>query len=256
MNKLSFLNFPEMSYACSEAINTLCTNITFSGEQVKKIMMTSCHVAEGKSYLSMNIMRTLASLGYRVALVDADLRKSVINKRYRVQLMDVEHTQGLSQYLAGMAQMEEVVYETNLEGAYFVPVGFNVINSLQLLNSPRFSQLLDALAEQMDYVIVDAPPVGQIIDAAQIAKSCDGTLIAVKYNAVSRQELIDVRDQLAQTGCPILGTVLNQVEFDSYLNKKYYYKSYYYRSYYSHYGHERNGETDGKAGRRRKKHKA
>ena len=87
------------------------------------------------------------------------------------------------------------------------------------------------MAKRADYVLVDAPPVGLVIDAAQIARSCDGTLIVVNYNQVRRQELIDVRDQLEQTCCPILGTVLNMVEYKSYLSKKYYYKS-----YYSNYG--------------------
>ena len=95
------------------------------------------------------------------------------------------------------------------------------------MNSPRFSQLLDQLARQVDYVLVDAPPVGLVIDAAQIAKNCDGSLIVVRYNSVHRQELLDVKQQLEQTGCPIIGTVLNMVEYDSYLGKKYNYKSYY-----------------------------
>ena len=79
-----------------------------------------------------------------------------------------------------------------------------------------------------DYVIIDAPPVGTVIDAAEIAKYCDGTLVVVNYNTVHRQELIDVREQLEQTGCPILGAVLNMVEMDSFASKKYYYKSHYY----------------------------
>lgn len=63
--------FPELDYAGSEAFNTLSTNLSFAGETVKKIMITSCHASEGKSYLSMNLMRTLAQRGMKVALVDA-----------------------------------------------------------------------------------------------------------------------------------------------------------------------------------------
>lgn len=81
---------------------------------------------------------------------------------------------------------------------------------------------MDHLAQQVDYVLVDAPPVGLVIDAAQIAKNCDGSLIVVNYNSVRRQELIDVKEQLEQTGCPIIGTVLNMVEYNHYLSKKYY----------------------------------
>ena len=65
---------------------------------------------------------------------------------------------------------------------------------------------------------------------------CDGTLIVVGYNTVRRQELMSVKAQLEQTECPILGTVLNMVEYDNYMNKNYYYKSYY--SYYTSYATE------------------
>ena len=226
MNSVTIGRFPPLGYACSEALNTLCTNLSFSGEDVRKIMITSCHAAEGKSYLSMNIMRTMAKFGKSVVLVDADLRRSMICSKYGLQFVNPEENWGLAHFLAGKADMEDVVYQTNIEGAYMVPVGREVSNPLPLLNTLRFGQLLDDLAQQVDYVLVDAPPVGTVIDGAQIAQSCDGTLIVVNYNAVRRQELIDAKEQLEQTDCPVLGTVLNMVEYDSYLSKKYYYKAY------------------------------
>lgn len=63
METITIRRFPALSYACAEAINTLCANLSFAGENVRRIMVTSCHAAEGKSFLSMNIMRTLARLG-------------------------------------------------------------------------------------------------------------------------------------------------------------------------------------------------
>ncbi len=232
MNTLSINRFSPLNYAGAEAVNMLCTNLSFSGENVKKIMLTSCHASEGKSFLSMNVMRTLAKLGKSVVLVDADLRRSSIVQKYGIQFDSGEQTLGLSHFLAGMADEADVIYETNIPGAYMVPVGRNVSNSLPLLNSQRFQRLLDDLADQFDYVIIDAPPIGMVIDAAQIAKFCDGTLLVIGYNSVRRQELIDARDQIVQTGCPILGTAMNMTEYDSYLSKKYSYKS-----YYSHYGY-------------------
>ena len=211
MKQLKITKFPELDYAGSEAFNTLSTNLSFAGETVKKIMITSCHASEGKSYLSMNLMRTLAQRGMKVALVDADLRRSVVNAQYGLQFED---------------------------GALMVPVGRDVPNPLALLSNHHFKDLLDALAQRVDYVLVDAAPVGVVIDAAEIAKSCDGTLIAVQYNDVRRQELLDVKQQIEQSGCPILGTVLNQVDYDRYLSRKYYYRTYgkygYYNRYYKH----------------------
>lgn len=241
MNRVSIERFPPLSYACGEAMNTLCTNLSFSGENVRKIMITSCHASEGKSYLSMNIMRMMAQLGKTVVFVDADLRRSMIAPKYGLQFSNPEHMHGLVHFLAGKVNEDDVIYQTDIMGAYMVPVGREVSNPLPLLNSPRFERLLNDLAQRADYVIVDAPPVGTVIDGAQIAKSCDGTLIAVSYNAVHRQELIDVKEQLEQTGCPILGTVLNMVEYDHYLSRKYYYKS-----YYSGYGHNEEASRKGK----------
>ena len=232
MNRININSFPELSYATAEAINTLCTNLTFTGDQFRKVMLTSCHASEGKSFLTMNIARTFSRLGKKVAVVDADLRRSMMIGHFDIQFADEDHRIGLSHYLAGMAEENDVIYETNLENVIFVPVGRDVSNSLPLLNSPRFPHLLDTLRDMVDYVIVDAPPVGSIIDAAQIAKSCDGVLLVVNYNEVRRRELVESADQLRKTGCPILGTVLNMVAFDSFVGRKYYYKSYYSKYYY------------------------
>lgn len=238
MKQLKITKFPALDYAGSEAFNTLSTNLSFAGENIKKIMITSCHASEGKSYLSINLARALAQRGKRVALVDADLRRSMINSTYGVRFEhDKSGGSGLSHFLAGMVGMDEVVYQTDITNMLMVPVGREVPNPLALLSGRHFEELLDTLTKMVDYVIVDAPPVGVVIDAAEIAKVCDGTIIAVHYNDVRRQELLDVKQQIEQSGCPILGTVLNQVDYDNYLGRKYYYKSYYKYSRYKKYGY-------------------
>lgn len=252
MRTLNIRQFPPLSYACNEAINTLCTNLSFAGTDFRKIMITSCHAAEGKSFLSMNIMRMFAEFGKTVVLVDADMRRSMISTRYMLEYDPSDEKWGLSHILAGMATKEQVLYQTNIAGTYMVPVGQEVSNPLPLLNSPRFAQLLENLAHQADYVLVDAPPVGLVIDAAEIAKNCDGSLIVVNYNAVRRQELIDVKEQLEQTGCPILGTAINMAVCDNYLGKKYY-KSYYSR-YELHEGELQKNESSRHGNLKRKCH--
>lgn len=250
MKKLSINELPSMSYACAEAMNTISTNLSFAGENVRIIMLTSCHAHEGKTFVSMNLAHTLSKLGWSVALVDADLRCSVVNSRYRVEFEDKEHPYGLSHLLAGMVDETQVVYETNIPNVYMVPVGQEVNNSLALLVSPHFKELLVDLSQSVDYVIVDAPPVGLLIDAAEIAKSCDGTLMIVNYNSVRHQELIDAKRQLEQSGCRILGAVLNEVALDNYMGRKYYYKSY-YNHYGRYYGQKDEKESSGKEKRKR-----
>lgn len=239
MKHLELTALPTLDYKCEEELNTLCTNLSFYGRAVKRIMVTSCIASEGKSFITMNMMRTLASLGKRVALVDADLRRSMTDASYGVRYMQ-QDASGLTHYLAGLCELDEALYSTNIPGTLMVPVGHEVSNSLLLLNSERFTILLDRLSEIVDFVLVDAPPVGVIIDAAEIAKSCDGTLFVVQYNSIGRRQLLSAKQQIERTGCMILGAVLNNVTMDTYSSKHYYgktlssYNSYYGASYQVH----------------------
>jgi len=220
MNTISFTRFQPMDYACKEAMNTLCANLSFVGAGIKKIMVTSCHSSEGKTFLSMNMMRTLAELSKKVVLVDADLRCSSIASQYGLRIRNAQGA-GLSHYLAGMCEAEDILYETNIDYAYIVPMRHEVSNSLSLLNTPCLSRLLNWLANQFDVVLVDAPPVGVIIDAAEIARSCDATLMVVSYNKVRRRELNECRMQIERAGCKVIGTVLNNVSPDYFRSKRY-----------------------------------
>lgn len=226
MNRIEFARFPALDYACKEAINTLCTNLTFVGNDKRKIMITSCQAHEGKSFLSMCIHRTMAQLRHAAVLVDLDLRRSQIASRYGLRVTEGSG-RGVTHYLAGMCSLKDVLYETDVPGAYMIPVGHEVSNSLALLSTQRLRQMLADLQSQFEFVLVDAPPVGVIIDAAEIAKYCDGTIFAVKYNQVSRRELADAKLQIQRTGCQVLGAVLNDVAFDTLSSKKYYNKTYY-----------------------------
>jgi len=226
MNRINIMRFPPLGNAGEEAINTLCTNISFAGTNIKRIVITSCRAGDGKSFMAMNIMRTLAKLGKSVILVDGDLRRSVLASRYSFQF-DQDYKHGLAHYLAGMDTEKDIIYSTNIPGAYIVPIGREVSNSLALLASPLLSQLMDRLAGMADYVIVDAPPLGAIIDAVEIAKSCDGSIIVVSYDNVRRQELIKVKEQLEKAEKPILGAVMNKVRMDGRIKDKYYYNMYY-----------------------------
>ena len=78
MKRVRIENFPELDYATNEALNTLCTNLVFMGDSVSRILVTSCRADEGKSFISMNIMRTMARMGRTVALVDAERRAGVL----------------------------------------------------------------------------------------------------------------------------------------------------------------------------------
>lgn len=233
MKYLDITRFPTLEYAANEAMNTLCTNLSFCGGNVKTLLVTSRYAVEGKSYVSMNLMRSLASLKKRVVVVDADLRRSSIAGQFRLRF-PVGDSFGLAHYLAGMCDMGDILYATNLENAYLIPAGREVASSLQLLNSPRLAQLMEYLARSFDVVLVDTPPVGVIVDALELAKYCDGALLVVSYKRGRREEIGEIASMIDKTGCRVLGGVLNNVDFRSFSSRKYYYRSERYSSYYSH----------------------
>lgn len=235
MRQLKIGRFPALDYACSEALNTLCTNLSYCGREVRSILFTSRYEQEGKSGIAINVMRTLAGYGKRVLLVDADLRCSTLARRYRFTYAQRENA-GLAQHLAGMCELQDVVYRTNLPGAFILPAGHEVLNSMQLLASYRYGEMMDALRDEFDIVLVDSPPAGLIVDAIEIARYCDGAVIVVEYNRGRVQDVADVAANLAKTGCKVLGAVMNGVNLKSFRNRKYYYRSERYSAYYHHYG--------------------
>lgn len=231
MNHIEITRFPELDYSAAEAMNTLCTNISYSGADIKTILITSRYDCEGKTFVAMNLMRTMARLQKKVVMLDGDLRRSGVADRFRLQF-DGQHTNGLAQYLAGLCPMEDILYEAGIPNAYLVPVGREVLNSLQLLNSPQMPKLMEALREQFDILLVDTPPAGAIVDAIDMARYCDGSLIVVSYKRGKQKDIVDIRNMIDKTGCKVLGVVMNNVEFKSLSSRKYYYRSERYTTQY------------------------
>lgn len=238
MKSMTLRNIPKLDYATTEAINTLASNVIFSGSQLKSIMMTSCDAHEGKSFINFLLAERLAYLGYSVVMVDGDLRKSVFLSRYDVASRDP--ILGLTHYLAGQCGEDQIEYATNIPNLFVVPSGKEVINSLPLLTSAGFSCLMKNLSQRYNFVLVDAPPVGLIVDAAMIANVCDGTLFTVTNERISRRELTASIRQIQNAGCTVLGIVLNKVVMETHKSRKYYYKSYYSHYTSKEYSHKEN----------------
>ena len=222
-----------LDYSGAEAINTIASNLSFAGKNIRKIVITSCEANDGKSFVGIQTAVNMASRGKRVILVDADLRLSVLNSVYDITLSG--GGQGLAHYLSGQCEMEQCVYETNIQNVYLLPIGTDVQAPLSLIATPDFANLMQTLGENFDMVIVDAPPVGMVIDAAEIAKSCDGSVLVLEYNKTRIRGLQDAYQQMVRTGTPVLGCVLNKVAMDRLSTKKYYYK---YGGKYGKYGYK------------------
>ncbi len=210
-------------YRSNEAYKTLRTNLEFSGSDNKAIVLTSSTPNEGKSTVSIGLALALVESGKRVLFVDADLRKSVLVGRHRV----TEEVKGLSHYLSGQADLNDVICRTQEAGLFVIFAGVVPPNPSELLGQKRFAHLIENAKANYDYVIIDAPPLGSVIDAAVISKVCDASVLVVAAKSVSYKFVRTVKEQLEKTGCPILGVVLNKVDMKQ---NKYYGK--YYGNYY------------------------
>lgn len=224
-----------LDYAGSEAFNTVCSNLTFSGKNIKKIVITSCEPNDGKSFVALQIIVNMARRGKRVLLIDADLRLSVMNAHYNIELSGNKY--GLAHLLSGQCMLDDAMYETNVPNVYYIPIGTDVQAPLSLIATPDFTNLIKAMGENFDLVVVDAPPVGLVIDAAEIARCCDGSILVLSYATTHRRALADAKQQMERTGSPILGCILNKVTMDRLSTKKYYsYGGKYGYSKYGRYG--------------------
>lgn len=214
-------------FEVKEAFKTLRTNIEFSGEDVRVICVTSALPGDGKSTVSYNLARAFAENGSPTLLIDADLRKSVMRKQI---CKSGNPGQGLTYFLAGMKPYLETVCRTDLPNLEVIFSGQFPPNPSELLGGKRFQALVEIARSKHSVVIIDTPPIGSVIDAAVVAKACDGVILVLKDKAVSSRLARRCKSQLDVTKAQILGCVLNGVD----LSSSHYY-GHYYGKYYGHY---------------------
>ena len=227
----------QLSYAKKEAFNSLRTNISFCGDDIKVILFTSCDLNEGKSSTVVQLGHSMADAGKRVLIIDADLRKSVLVGRYHAHKVQEEEEEksgiaGMSHYLTGQVELAEALCSTNISNLHIIFAGRMVPNPTELLGNAHMTELLAYARSHYDIVLIDTPPLGSVIDTAVLAPKCDGVIIIVESGKNSYRFLQNIKNQLDLTGCRILGTVLNKVHIE----KNGYYGRYYKGSYSKYYG--------------------
>lgn len=215
----------EDDFFTQEAFKVLRTNLQFCGQEVKVIAFTSCNENDGKTMVSLQIAKSFAELGKRVLVIDADMRKSVMAGRNTT----AKNTSGLSEVLVGQCKLEECVCATQYPGLHLIFAGKYPPNPVELLSSNFFSSLLTEARRAYDYIIVDTPPLGLVIDAAVIATNCDGTVLVLGNAKVRASKAQDVLDQLKKSECRVLGVVRNRANSGK---RGYYRKGYYKKDYY------------------------
>lgn len=223
-------------YAYNEAIKTLRANIQFCGNNIRVVMFTSALPDEGKSDISFSLAQALSQIGKKTLVIDADIRKSVLATRYNANKEqgsgEKKEINGLSQYLSGQKTLEEVIYGTESEFLDVIFSGPYSPNPAELLEENLFSEMLAFVKGIYDYVIIDTPPMANLIDGAVVARNCDGAVMVIESGAVSYRLEQKVKEQIEASGCRILGAVLNKVD----LNAEGYYGKYGKYGKYSRYG--------------------
>ena len=230
MAKMITMTFPELPYAVEEALNRLRINIKFCGKNTKKILVDSAVENEGKSVVSVHLWKMLAEAGFSTVLVDTDLRKS--NLQDRLDFKCDEELKGVDHYISGNAEYEDVIYHTNIENADIIPVANILENPSAMFEDPRLKELFDELSENYRYIIVDAPPLINVSDGAQIGSLCDGAILVVAAGETPKTLVRQSMKQLEHIDCNLLGIVLNRTKNSGHS----YYKGYGKYGKYSAYG--------------------
>ncbi|WHH57520.1 CpsD/CapB family tyrosine-protein kinase [Petroclostridium sp. X23] len=223
----------------SEAYRVLRTNIQFSGvdKPLKIMVVTSAGPGEGKSTTIANLAITFAQSGSKVLLIDGDLRKPKVHKTFNT------HNQtGLTNVLAQHADYKQYVKQCDIDNLDILTSGPIPPNPSELLSSNSMKKLLERFREDYEIVLIDAPPVGTVTDAAILSTIVDGTILVAASGQVEIEAAQRAKQLLEKVNANIIGVVLNKLSKNEQGNYYYYYYYYY-------------GEDDGNDKKKRKKPK-
>lgn len=190
----------------SESFRSLRTNLQFIGvdRQPRSLVVTSCLPNEGKSCTSANLAVALAQAGWRVILVDGDLRRPRIP-----DYLGIEGATGLTDVLIGKASLSDVIQTWGEPGLSVLPSGQIPPNPSELLGSQGMRAVLAQLTRDYDIVIIDAPPLLPVADAAVLGAIADGALLVARYGKTRREQVVRAVELLSSVNARLVGTVLN-----------------------------------------------
>jgi capsular exopolysaccharide synthesis family protein len=194
-------------------------------EGVPKVMLvTSAQASEGKSTTSYAVARSMAQVGKRALLVDADLRRPSIHR-----LAGIENKAGLSSVLVSEKTIDESIASTGIQNFFVMPSGPLPPSPAELLSSPRLVEFLNAVRDKFDVVIVDSAPVLGLADSPGLSALADGVLLVIEANRGRGGQLKAAVRRLRMMKPTILGAVLTKFDPEGAGNA---YSTYYQYDYY------------------------
>lgn len=219
--KSNLVTLTDSKSVAAEAYRTLRTNIQFSSydQEVRVITVTSSRPAEGKSTIACNMAITFAENGKKVLLVDTDLRRPTVHKKFKLP-----NSLGIVNVIMNMELLHEVVHHDVTEGLDIITSGVIPPNPSELLGSRKFQRFIDEMRDQYDTIILDSPPLLAVTDAQVLTTLSDGTVVVVQHGVTKKDEISQAKELLEKVKGNILGVVLSQIPPED--NGYYYYYSY------------------------------
>jgi tyrosine-protein kinase Etk/Wzc len=204
----------------AESYRMLRTGILFTrdGKRVKSVVVTSAVPEEGKTTTAANLAIAVAQEGLRTLIIDGDLRRARLHRLFRTG-----RSPGLVQVVQEQVPLEDAIRATSLNGLDILPAGLLPPGPSDLLASSRIRTLLQQLTDRYDLIILDAPPLLAVADAATITALADGVLLVVRAGKTARGAMEQARQQLTNVGAHLLGAVLNDPDAQLVREENYYY---------------------------------
>ena len=208
----------------TEAYRSVRTSIIFSSPEdkpLKTILITSTSPQEGKTTVSINLSIVFAHSNEKTLLIEGDLRKPRIARSF-----GIENTIGVSSYLTGNKELEEVIRSTFIPNLFIIPSGPKPPNPSELLISTKTSQFLEQLRKKFDRILIDSPPTFSVADSVILANKVDGVIDIIRSGFLNIDIILRGRQRLSEAKARILGVILNNVDVKR--EDSYYYYHYYY----------------------------
>ena len=212
----------------AESYRVLRTNLHYANPDapIRRLLVTSAGEGEGKSTTVANLAVCFAQADRAVLLIDADLRRPVINTLFRQPA-----TPGLSSYLAGDAMFDAIIQKTAVPNLSIIASGPTPPNPAELVGSRRMRELLEAASERFDMILLDSPPVLAVSDAGALVPMVDGVLLVVGSGLAARLGLRRAKEAIQAVQGRIVGAVLNRFDASAQGYPKRYYDR--YENYYT-----------------------
>jgi capsular exopolysaccharide synthesis family protein len=233
-NEVAVIEKPRSSLA--ESFRSVRTAIKYfvKENEVAVIAVSSTVSSEGKTFISINLAAIIAMLGKKVLLIGLDLRKPRINK-----VFEFEESPGMSTFLSGNCDFEEIIKETQIKNLFYAPSGPIPPNPAELIETEQMKKFIVRAKKEFDYIIIDTPPIAIVTDTLLLAPYVNVNLFIVRQRYTSRNTLELIEQLYSRGELKNMAVIINDISLSGYYGygMRYGYTHGYGYSYgYNYYG--------------------